>query len=254
VSKDATGDFLFARIRRGTTIGTTNNKMNTLNIDYRSHVYSMNIAKSLLKHAQFVEANFKYPEDRQLIQDNLDEGKIVHPYMARMSSLAFLAFALEGYLHFIGESENGSDMGKVAVEARSPESAEVFGIPEAKWNSLKTLERLEHVAKSFGIPLMPGEQPHQSVQELIDYRNSQAHPKNILVNNKTRKGNADKIAESLTIKQDLDAKHAERYHNHVDNLVRQIESKRPGHEDDVWKLVSTSFITITKPTPSSKAE
>jgi len=194
--------------------------------EYFAHAHAMSIATSLLRHAVFCEdagknstAQFPLLEEHRL-------GQQIPPVQARIACLSYLAFSLEGYLELIGQEEFEES------------SEKAFGVTPKKWYYLKTVKRLRTVVKHYRLNTCIGTEALQSVGKLIEFRDSQAHPKVSKVKAKRRGKDVHRVFDSLTVYEHLDAKDADRVYELVRDIVARIEEARPKGNRATWLTIS----------------
>lgn len=225
--------------------------MQTNNIqgEFFSHAVSMSIANKLLKHAQYCDALHKDQDNIQLIRSRHISGAELPPTVAKTASLTYLAFALEGYLQYIGHEESKpkiSEWKKLSPEKQGQCEIKTFDIPLKEWDKLNVLKKLEKVAWAFGISLDMGQNPCQAIHRLIKFRDSQSHPKPLFVEKTVVGEDSEKIFGSLTLNKDLNIDDAEKYHFIVQNLVQKIEQSRPNGNLEIWTKLSESVTIVSK--------
>jgi|GEM_PF-5334316 len=190
-----------------------------------AHAHAMSIASSLLMHAK--REDQRHQQSTSAIGAS-ESRPALSPSQARVACITYVAFALEGYLHLVGQLE---------CEKHQENEAPLCTCLDC-WDRKPTKEKLKSVCKKFGVKLDLGKEPHDIIVRLIDFRDAQAHPKLIRVNDSDETRSPEAIFDDCTIFKHLNPSDAEVVHRQVRDLVHAIESSRPGGNPDTWVKIS----------------
>jgi hypothetical protein len=190
-----------------------------------AHAHAMSIASSLLMHAKREDQRYQQSISATGASESRPE---LHPFQARVACITYVAFALEGYLHLVGQLE---------YEKHQEKEAPLCTCLDC-WDRKPTKEKLKSVCKKFGVKLDLGKEPHDIIVRLIDFRDTQAHPKLIRVSDADDSRSPEAIFDDATIFMHINPDEADMVHEQVRELVHQIERSRPGGNPDTWVKIS----------------
>lgn len=201
--------------------------------EWYAHAHAMSIASELLRHAQHLEDQAN-TNNRKIVPTRSQLYlSVLHSVNSRIACLTYIAFALEGYLQLVGQLE---------IE-KNNKSKKDFLCSLRKWDKFTLDCKLNHVCSIFGIKLDKNSDPYFSILKLIEFRNSQAHPKLIRVNKTINCKNSTDVFDDLTIYKHIHPADTERVYEQVRVLVLQIEQARPDGNPDTWLGISTLFVS-----------
>jgi hypothetical protein len=189
-----------------------------------AHAHAMSIASGLLMHAKSQEQ-----------QTRLSPPPL-HHFQARVACITYVAFALEGYLHLVGQLE---------IEKAKKENDPLCQCLDT-WKRKSIKDKLKQICKKFGVNLDLGKKPHEVIINLIDFRDAQAHPKLVRVYDSDEVRSPEAIFDDRTIYRHINPVDAELVYEQVRKLVLEIEQSRPGGNPDTWVKISELTGTESK--------